>query len=45
MYYKTGYCFNSKDLFDGWNYSTLGIKTKVFYDKYQCKSLDYFLCL
>lgn len=43
MNYKTGYCFTSRDLFDGWNCKNLGIKYSVYYDKYNFKSLDYFL--
>ena len=43
MNYKTGYCFTSRDLFDGWDYLKLGIKKKVYYNKYHFKSLDYFL--
>lgn len=45
MHYKTGYCFTSRDLFEGWDYLKLGIKRSVYYDKYQCKSLDYFLAM
>jgi len=43
MNYKTGYCFTSRDLFDGWNCKNLGIKYSVYYNKYNFKSLDYFL--
>lgn len=43
MNYKTGYCFTSRDLFEGWNCKNLGIKYSVYYNKYNFKSLDYFL--
>ena len=43
MNYKTGFCFTSRDLFDRWNWLQLGIKNEVYYKKYKCKSLDYFL--
>lgn len=43
MHYKTGFCFTSRDLFENWNWGQLGIKREVYYDKYKCKSTDYFL--
>ena len=43
MNYKTGFCFNSKDLFEGWNWKQLGIKSSVYYNKYKFKCLEYFI--
>ena len=43
MNYKTGYCFTSRDLFENWNWLSLGISHDVYYKKYHCKSLDYFI--
>lgn len=43
MNYKTGYCFTSRDLFEGWDYLSLGIKKKVYYHTYHFQSLDYFI--
>lgn len=43
MNYKTGYCFTSKDLFENWNWLSLGIKRSVYYDKYHWKCLEHFI--
>ena len=43
MNYKTGYCFTSKDLFENWNWASLGIKRETYYDKYHVKCLEYFI--
>lgn len=43
MRYKTGYCFSPKDLFEGWNFTSLGIKNQVYYKKYHAKCLEDFV--
>lgn len=43
MNYKTGYCFTSRDLFENWNWLSLGIPKQIYYHKYHAKSLDYFI--
>lgn len=43
MNYKTGYCFNSKDLFENWDWLSLGIKKQVYYNKYHVKCLEHFI--
>lgn len=43
MNYKTGYCFTSRDLFEGWNLKKLGIPYKLIKGKYQCESLSEFV--
>ncbi len=43
MNYKTGYCFTSKDLFENWNWLSLGIKKNIYYRKYHCKCLEHFI--
>lgn len=43
MYYKTGFCFGSRDLFEGWNIKGLGIHRDLFKDKYKCECISEFL--
>lgn len=43
MNYKTGFCFNSKDLFDGWDWLSLGIKRRIYYSKYHFRCLEEFI--
>lgn len=38
MYYKTGYCFTAKDLFDNFNAKQITIPTEIFTKKYGCRS-------
>lgn len=42
MHYKTGYCFNSKDLFETWDVKQLGISSNIYYKKYHIKCLSHF---
>lgn len=37
--YATGFCFTSRDLFDGWNYKALGIPKKVYKGTYKCEEI------
>ena len=37
--YATGFCFTVRDLFEGWNYKSLGIPIKVWRGKYKCECL------
>ena len=36
MYYKTGYCFTSRDLFDNFNVKQINTPTHIFTKKYNC---------
>ena len=44
MNYKTGYCFLTRDLFDGYNLKNLGLKTSYVQDKYHIKDFSDFVC-
>lgn len=42
MNYRTGYCFTSRNLFDGWDCTKVGVKSSIFVEKYGSRSLNDF---
>lgn len=40
MNYKTGYCFTSRDLYDGWDCSQVGVKRKIYREKYKWRLVE-----
>lgn len=44
MYYKTGYCFTPKDLFETMNLRVLGIKRDYYRGEGKSEGLTYFVC-
>ena len=42
MFWKTGYCFTKKELFDNFNYKKLSIKRTTVTEKYGCNSKQAF---
>lgn len=43
MFYKTGYCFTSRDLFETLDVHILGIKRSIYRDKYSFEGLTEFV--
>lgn len=42
MYYKTGYCFSARDLFDNISFDSVGLSSKVYKGKYYEDSIRNF---